>query len=687
MYYRIRRAEWIAVVVVTLLVISAFQAWGQLVVLPRAKSAVTLFGFENTDAITGWKGLPNQATKEHFSEGAQAMCFTFPKYEVGREKWPQISIDWNGGKGYSTKDWSHYGKLVFDVWTDTKDPSDLALELNDLSKRTSGWAHHFTVQPGKKNIFSVDLVDTTAGVDLTNVRRIILFTAMPKSRYTITVDNFRLVPGDRPDLADVDIIYPNYRMNVFPNAKNIKLAVALHPEEYDVHTSDLAIKLTASAKGIHLSKTLRCKANSTLTSMAVDRFSAGPIKLTVDIVNTSSRKTLLSESWALRKLTRAEVSSLAVYIDEHNNTIVNGKPFFPIGWYDSLNPPYGGEDHIDDIAGGPFNCVLNYGMNVESKQKMLSYLDRVQADGMKAVYCMNDLYPGACDFKDRSWEGIRGNEKIADAVVETYRNHPALLGWYLNDELPKSVRPELTKFYRRVSALDTNHPCYIVLCTMPEVKYFSETTDIMGVDPYPIPDSPVTKVSEATDVATSAVKDHKPVWVVLEAFAWYQHRSSNPDRGHIPTAEELSSGRAPSYEESRCMTYLALVRGAKGIFYWCYYDMRLLPQYKEMWGWMKKIGDEVKTLSPVLLSADDLGEVKCSPSGTGICTKLKRYNGSLYLIAVNSASENRTVAFNIGCRFDLKSEVMFEDRSIVSDGFSLTDTFKPLAVHVYDLGK
>ena len=47
----------------------------------------------------------------------------------------------------------------------------------------------------------------------------------------------------------------------------------------------------------------------------------------------------------------------------------------------------------------------------------------------------------------------------------------------------------------------------------------------MAVDPYPIPKNPVTQVSDQAEVAKSGVAFHKPVWVVPQAFGWYQYNS------------------------------------------------------------------------------------------------------------------------------------------------------------------
>jgi len=135
------------------------------------------------------------------------------------------------------------------------------------------------------------------------------------------------------------------------------------------------------------------------------------------------------------------------------------------------------------------------------------------------------------------------------------------------------------------------------------------------------------------------------------------------------------------------MTYLALTHGAKGLVYWCYYNMRVLPQYEEMWAWMKDIGEEVKTLSPVLLSPDDLGTVAYTPCEASIHTKLKRHDGRAYLMSVNSDKTPCHITFDLGQRLPENITVMFEDRDIATQDTQLSDDFAPLEVHVYDLGE
>lgn len=664
-----------------LLTLTAWPVFGQQVKMPRAKAPLLLFGFEGPDGLKPWieGGFKLSTTDKHFSEGKQAMTFVVQKTNSDGIDYPMATIHWDNGKGYSTKDWSHYGKIAFDVWVEGDKPQDLSIVVANKPGQVNGVSERFTIQPGKKN--TIELSDAMGTIDRTDIEEFIFFAGLSHpTSYTVTIDNVRLLPGDKSPLADFDLVYPNYRETILPDGKSLKASVTVNCDDYGLNPKDLSVSLTAVAGKKTVSRTMKVRGEIVDISIPVKKLPAGEVKLTGVLKSKSENKVLATQTWTLKKVTRSEASAVKSYVDSHNNLIVDGKPFFPLGFYMNMT-----KSHLDEVADSPFNCVLSYGMDQQPKADLLKYMDRAQEKGLKIIYCMNDLYPTAT-YVD-SWEGVKGNEAIAKSVVQSYKDHPAVIAWYLMDELPKSLLPSLQGYYDRVRADDPNHPCYIVLYNMADLKYFAKATDVLGSDPYPIPSNAVTQVSEETDTTVAAGNGHRAVWQALQSFGWYQHNSPNPDRAHKPTAEELKAGRAPSYEETRNMTYLALTHGSKGILYWCYYDMRMLPQYPEMWGWMKSIGSEVKSLSPMLLSNDDFGKVRYTSSGLNIHTKLKKYNGELYLMAVNSDSTAGTATFDIGSELTGEAKVMFENRSVKTSGTQLTDTFKPLEVHVYNLGE
>jgi hypothetical protein len=496
------------------------------------------------------------------------------------------------------------------------------------------------------------------------------------------LDNFRLLPGNKPPIAAFDLIYPNYRDTVYPGSARLKAGVHIDTAEHAIDPAGLVLTLSASGGKAVGSAAVRITGSDANASIPAAKLPAGAVTLTARVSNWKGGKVIASRIWRLHKLTNAEVAATKVYIDARNNLVANGKPFFPIGWYGNSSL-----DQLEEIADSPFNTVLPYGVNTRSKAYVTRYLDLVQRHGLKMIYCMNDVYPTATFLENTGWEGVMGNNNIADAVVKTFKDHPAVLAWYLNDERPKELIPKLQLYYDRVRKNDPSHPNLTVIYQLPEVPYFSPTTDIMGVDRYPIPTEPVTVVSNEMQVSADALKGHKPAWAVIQAFGWYQYNVAFPDRGRIPAENELQSGRAPTYDEQRCMTYLALIHGAKGLLYYCYYDMRVLPQYAEMWGGIKKIAAEVKALSPILLEGQDMKPAPCSPADAGVETRLIELDGQRYLIAANTRNTRTKATFGLPHTPEGKVSVMFEGRFAMDvAGTKLTDSFKPLEVHVYDLG-
>lgn len=656
------------------------STWAQQTKPAPARRSLIIADFETPESIALWSGLKCEQTDAHASSGKHALKVAFPKWEKGMNEWPAIYLAYADGKGYPTTNWSGYETLAFDAWVKGDKGQAMSIELRD-KKGQNGTTTAFTVEPGEVNHGELPLADAAAGLDLRNIEEVVFFATRPSQACTITIDNVRLRPGAKPPLAEFDLIYPNYRGMIFPGAGDPEIELTVHPEEYGLTLDQLSVKVFFDVELKPISVSYPLKQKRERFSIHVADKADGPGTLSIGVFRKADNVNLAGKEWPVQKLTTYKVSRLKVYIDRNNNTIVDGKPFFPLGWYDRPD-----EGHLAEIADSPFNCILDYGTNLKSKEWMTNYLNEMQKKGLKLIYCLNDVYPTATYFEGRNWEGTEGNAAIAAAVVKAYRDHPAILAWYLNDELPRKLVPQLEEYYNQVRANDGAHPCFIVLCTMSEVKYFPNTTDIMGVDPYPIPSNPVTLVSQWMDTAMRGVNGHKPTWLVPQAFAWYQYNPQGSDRARKPTEAELKSGRAPTYEESRCMTYLALAHGAKGLIYYCYYDMRVLPQYPEMWAWMKKIGAEVKALSPVLLAPEDLGTAEFAPADSPIHTKLKRCDGKLYLIAVNAGNAPAEVTFDLKQALPAEVEVMFEGRKAPTDGTKLKASFKPLEAHVYDLG-
>ncbi len=130
------------------------------------------------------------------------------------------------------------------------------------------------------------------------------------------------------------------------------------------------------------------------------------------------------------------------------------------------------------------------------------------------------------------------------------------------------------------------------------------------------------------------------------------------------------------------MTYLGLIHGAKALIYYCYYDLRVLPQYNEMWSWMKSIAGEVRFLTPALLSANAPGSWTAEPSG--LHATLKRKGNTCWMLAANPGSSTCTATFTVNGAGSKELSALFEGRKLKMSHGTFRDNFAPLAVHVYE---
>lgn len=645
----------------------------------RPMEPLMIKDFNSTEAVAQWSGLQCEPIAHTTMSGERMMCFSIPKWQEGEEERPGVTLRFNHGQGFPFQDWSRYGAVRVDAWVEGDQPGRLGLKLLDTEGRNS-WTTHITIEPGQVNPAVLSLEDAAADCDITRIEAVVLYALRPETAYTVLVDNLRLLPKEKPPLARFQLLYPNYRGLIFPGEASVEAQAILEPEEHGLAWDQLKLRLSLEYPDKKYS--IEHKVDQKLPRLELSAPGApeGPAVLKMTLLNANSQAVLAEQEWPVRKISEWERDALRVYIDRENNTRVEGRPFFPLGWYTSPR-----EDYLLEVADSPFNCLLAYGTNHVGKNAMLRYLDLMQSKGLKLIYCMNDVYPTATDFEGKQWEGAEGNEAIARAVIQAYKGHPAILAWYLNDELPISLIPSLEGYHQLFQTLDPGHPCYIVLCNAKDLAPLQHTTDVLGVDSYPIPHDPITSVNERVETALQAVHGVKPVWLVPQAFGWYQYHSKDPDRGHTPMPEELRTGRAPTIEEIRCMTYLALTHGAKGLIYYCYYDFRLLPQYPELWKEMKKLAGEIENLFPVLLSDDSPVPVVVHPGHPSIHAKLKQTGDRLYLLAVNSSTESVEAVFDLQRNFAGQADVLFENRKLTREGSILKDAFKPLEAHVYEL--
>lgn len=360
-------------------------------------------------------------------------------------------------------------------------------------------------------------------------------------------------------------------------------------------------------------------------------------------------------------------SAPASSIDEHNRFILNGKPFFPLGLYVAQCPNVDQSFELDEIADSPFDTLMNYAINrcahgELSDAEIENYLNQLKSRNLTLIFSLIDH--------------IGHGQKDVRAVahkVNTFKDHPAIMSWYMNDERGPEHLPQLEALYQKVREVDVDHPVWSVHWNTDWLIKEAHTTDIVGVDPYPIDNNPITLVSQMADAARKA---GKPLWLVPQIFSWKDY----------PGDFRSARGRPPTRDEIRAMTYLAINHGAKGLVYYSYFNIRDDKDYGARWEQIKEIAEEIDALRSVFLSTFRTNDRDIGCTDTNIDFKLMREGDTYYLFAVNTEKTGITeTLFRINLtKKPSMVDVMFEgNRKIRFSNGGFTDSFGRYGVHVY----
>jgi len=152
------------------------------------------------------------------------------------------------------------------------------------------------------------------------------------------------------------------------------------------------------------------------------------------------------------------------------------------------------------------------------------------------------------------------------AGVAAVKNFPNLVSYWIFDEPVSKKFFDQCKFgqdyYKRINQADGYHPVTVnYSCGVPEGDDYINWFNILQTDPYWSPgrieqgtrSTPnyVSKIVWKTN--KRARKFRQPIWEILAGPLW-----------------SGCSKRPLNHEELRCQTYLAVIHGASGIFYFSY---------------------------------------------------------------------------------------------------------------------
>ena len=341
---------------------------------------------------------------------------------------------------------------------------------------------------------------------------------------------------------------------------------------------------------------------------------------------------------------------------------VDGLPQIPFGFYCYTNQT--GDDHpqpglaAQEVVRG-FTMMSPYqSCAPEHRERRRAYLDRCARLGMRVHY--NVIVPAR--HAATNPEQVEANLAQIEDEIRTFRDHPAILGYYISDE-PELRResPEiLERIYRRIRELDPYHPVTIVFISPPPAQRYAKALDIVMCDPYPIPNRGPVYAGDLLRRLNHAFQLRKPVWIVPQAFGGNEHWAREPTR-----------------QEERLMTYLGVMEGATGVQYFIRNGMNGFPKSTAAWAECALCAVEVTQLTPDLLSIERRPAVTAEPATVRVTARQR--DGLVTVIAANTRKAPAAMVVRLpGVAFTGKATCPFEDRGVdVKEGVieDLIDTY------------
>ncbi len=368
-----------------------------------------------------------------------------------------------------------------------------------------------------------------------------------------------------------------------------------------------------------------------------------------------------------------------------------GLGFFPFGFM-YADPP-----DFPKVANTGANAVHRYPGNMTSTA-IRSYLDTASANKLQGIIEIN--------------RDMANNLPALAALVNAVKNHPALYAWYIPDEAPLSIAKPLTA---TIKTNDPLHPVYGNPGTTDGSVVSSYATNV-GVNVLWVAAYPNKDYNGIRAVVTRGIR--------MAKRACYQNKIKYCDIGHISgtfdPADYDTTFHVPTAEELRNDIYQGIIGGSQGVWMFEYNQGDVAEWLSPM---ITKIRKELfepefpltfpltnvilepeiaPTISPISLTVIS-GPAKSPPVGyfhtdgeTGLVRYdsiqylQKKYLDNLILFTVNIAQDHSN-GDTVGARFDNVPagintvQVLFENRTLTVANNSFTDTFDPLAVHVYRL--
>ena len=336
---------------------------------------------------------------------------------------------------------------------------------------------------------------------------------------------------------------------------------------------------------------------------------------------------------------------------------------FPIGWIDRverLQTP-------DKVAQEGINFLIPYSHS-NQQPTIMAYLDAAQKNGIKVF-----LEPYRQPVET-------GNAAEVTKFVKTYKNHPAVAGWYAYDEpatndkvLPATL--EIT--YQAIKAEDPKRPVAVVFAgsQIAKIPQYWNAMDICMVDRYPFfynkPEFDNLSDFGAWMQKAAYYAGNKPFLPVLQAY------------GEQEDGKPQYNRRLPTAAEERYMMYTAINAGADGLIFYGHH----WTQQSWINSVLTPLITEFKEYVPIVQAGLTEDNVLANQDKIQTVLYQDPSSSQKLLVAVHHGKGEVKAAINLESLTtnNKQVEVVGENRQLNLTTGTIQDTFDSYDVHIYEI--
>ena len=323
----------------------------------------------------------------------------------------------------------------------------------------------------------------------------------------------------------------------------------------------------------------------------------GPAKVEVTVADTVSKKICGKRELELTVRPQYKPKAGEVFITEDGRTLIDGKPYMPLGFFTSLlrnRDLVKTEEAFKKISAAGFNCVMEYWINTLRDDLPPDYYKLCRQYGIKVLYNFSGAYK-------------QDVEQIVSTAKRQLEHNIPLLAWYTLDEATLAHIPPLTRARKALNELSPGYPTWQV--NIREIPPYLGVADVLGGDHYLI--GRHQGVLKQMNKYMSIAKSSQPatMWYCPQCFNWANYdRDAKNDR-----EKYLAKDIEPTVNQMLAIAFLHASHGVNGFIFYMYDDIFRGPvpeKYAKRWEDVVEVGSVMKSLEPYIISTNPIVELE-----------------------------------------------------------------------------